>query len=264
MRRTICSTFIFIDSGQKLKPESVAYWLDKVSANMQVINVWKPMNLCSRISLALATTACLAPLSTTSFAQDSFVRLAPAAVSFQTRSAVSVGGEAVDGAATSIRREYTGVIELGRTFGNWSVSVTGGLPVDARASGSGSIGAFGTLGEIRLLPAIVAGQYRVPLNMGGIRFTPYAGLGIAYVHVAESADHFVQALHVESKFAPVLQLGVDFPISPSLSVFVDAKEVFYRTTATGFVQLAPDFNAPVRAKFAVNITAVMVGLQYRF
>lgn len=218
------------------------------------------MKSCSRSALA----TCLASLLTASFAQDSFVRLAPAAVSFQTRSSVNVGGVDVDGAATATPREYTGVIELGRTFGNWSASVTGCLPVDARVNGSGTLSAFGALGKVRLVPAIVAGQYQIPLNMGGIRFTPYAGLGVAYVHVAKSADNFVQALDVKSNFAPVLQLGIDVPISPTLSVFVDVKEVFYKTSASGFVQLAPGFNAPIRAKLAVNINAVMVGLQYRF
>ena len=70
---------------------------------------------------------------------------------------------------------------------------------------------------------------------------------------------FIQNLDIDNDAAVVLQLGVERRINNRISLFADAKKVFYRTQAFG--NIGP---VPVRADVTVNPTILVFGLKYDF
>lgn len=186
-----------------------------------------------------------------------FVRAGPAEVLYDEAARIYVAGNEVPGASVSVKDNFTGEIEAGYFFNpNVSVSLTVGAPPTAKLNGTGPLAGL-RLGKVTYGPAVAAVQYH--FTNFGPAFQPYVGSGINYTIVLKNGDGAVQNLKVKSPVGIVLQGGVTSRLNDRISLFVDAKQVFLNTTATGTVM-----GAPAKADIRINPLIVTGGLMFRF
>ena len=121
---------------------------------------------------------------------------------------------------------------------------------------TGSIAAFGRLGELKYGPAAVMGQYRFA-GMGAIE--PYVGGGLAVMYVFEDNDGSATNLEVGNAAGPALQVGAQVMVSDRFGFFVDYKKAWFDTESSG--QLG---GAPFTAEIQVDPSFLHAGLAFRF
>lgn len=124
----------------------------------------------------------------------------------------------------------------------WSVEVPLAAPFKHRISGSGAIAGVGTIGEVRVLPATVFGQYR--FGEPGSRVRPYAMLGLTYAYFHDERGSATlnginpinpaggTALDVDSKFALSPGVGVTWRVGERWFVDAQYARTFLSTTTT--------------------------------
>lgn len=116
-----------------------------------------------------------------------------------------------------------------------------------------TLSAGGTeIGTLKHLPPTLTAQYRFT-GLGA--FTPYVGAGINYTMF--SSVNLPAGVDIDkSSIGAALQLGVDIPLNPRLSLNLDVKKVQISTKVTS---AGADIG-----KFRVDPLLVGVGLGWRF
>ncbi|WP_168073829.1 OmpW family outer membrane protein [Caulobacter sp. SSI4214] len=186
-----------------------------------------------------------------------YIHTGPLVVKYDESAKISVGGGQIPGARVKADSNYSVGIEAGYKFTkNWAVSLTVGAPPNAILVGTGPLEGV-KLGKVMYGPAVLSGHYH--FTNFGPKFEPYVGAGVNYTIVLRDKDAAVQNLKVKSPVGLVLQAGVESQINDRIGVFVDAKQIFLDTDATGTVG-----GAPASAEIQLNPLIVMAGVSVHF
>jgi outer membrane protein len=133
----------------------------------------------------------------------------------------SAGTLPLAGFPVTVGNAFTGSLEAGRFFGDrFSLSLTAGIPPTHDIFVSGV-----KQGTVTLGAAALDAQFHL-INNGP--FDLYVGGGIAYNMYFSNTVPGVSS--VDSGFAPVLQAGMEYKVSDTWGVFVDAKKEFFSPT----------------------------------
>ncbi|MEO8115470.1 MAG: OmpW family outer membrane protein [Phenylobacterium sp.] len=202
----------------------------------------------------------LIAFGTTAHAQDTsrwFVHAGPALAAPEESSKVWAGGAPVPGGSVSIDHEWTFAGELGYfVTPHVAVSVAAGLPPTFEVMGAGSLAGLGKAGEMTGGPAGLMVQYH--FNPTG-RIRPYVGAGAAFLVVFGTKDGIMTDLRAKSAVGTALQAGSDVMLNDRWGMFIDVKQAWVGTIATG--TLGP---APVSAKVKIDPFITNFGVTYRF
>lgn len=105
-----------------------------------------------------------------------------------------------------------------------------------------------------VLPPVVTLQYHFA---PGSRVRPYVGAGVNYMLFYAGDNHSTFRFKIKDGFGTALQAGLDIAADDRWSVNLDAKKVFFDTTAT-------DRISGLRSKVTLDPWVVSGGLGYRF
>ena len=184
-----------------------------------------------KVVLALALATLAMPAYADDFSGSWFIRAGIADIDLSHQLSLTVGGQAVPGAALKFHQVYTPLAEIGRTVAeDWAVVATLGLPPTTSAYGGGSIAPFGKLEGTTFGPGAVTVQYQ-PIHDGFVR--PYVGAGISYMIVFNTTSAAVQNAKLSNDLAPVLEVGSDFALSEQYGLFLEAKKSFLESNTSG-------------------------------
>ena len=192
-------------------------------------------------------------------------RMGYAHPTFDTSSQLSLAGAPSPGASVTIEDQGVLLGDLGFDLTeHWTARLAVGAPVELPILAGGTLQGLsppltGTLGEIEIAPIVVSLLY-APLSYRGIK--PYLGAGVAYTHVLQTTSGDVASLEANSGWGAVLQAGGDVAITPQWWAFVDARKVYFETTASGFVPALG--GPPVEASVTLDPLIFNVGVGYRF
>lgn len=193
------------------------------------------------------------------------LRAGPAQVSFDTQSTVEVAGAPVPGGFIEAEDRTILAFELGyRATDRWTLRLAFGVPPTSRLSTGGTLNTLvppltGTLGRVKYGPAVLSATWKLG-DFGALR--PYVGAGINYTHVFKTTDGDIAGLRIKSAWGSALQAGFDVAIDRDWSLFVDARKVFVKTTATGAVPALG--GPPAKADVTLDPLIVHAGISYRF
>jgi outer membrane protein len=193
------------------------------------------------------------------------VRVGPALAAFDASAKVDVGGANVPGANVGVKDNVFLGIDIGYALNDrWTIRTALGIPPTTRLSAAGTLKGFvppltGTLGRVKYGPAVLSATWKIG-EFGA--FHPYVGAGLNYTHVFSSKDGDIAGLKVKSAFGTALQVGFDVPIDRNWSLFLDARKIFVKTTATGNVPALG--GPPAKASVTLNPLVVHMGASYRF
>ena len=219
----------------------------------------RPAPRCLRLAMALVTLAA----GTAAHADDDswWIHTGVGRVTFYDSSTLIAAGSVVPGAGAKASDNTALIFETGyRLTPQWSASATFGVPPVSAITGTGSAAPFGTMGEIKYGPLVLAAQYR--FGEPGAVVRPYLGAGAVYYIVLESRDAAIQQLNVKNGWGSALQAGVEVPLSKRYALFLDVKKIFVKTTATGVLPAAG--GVPVRAETTLNPLLVHLGVGVTF
>lgn len=125
---------------------------------------------------------------------------------------------------------------------NVSIDLPLALPFKHELVGDGAIAGVGKLGDVKVLPVTLLGQYR--FLDADARLRPYVGAGVTYAKFYKARSTAALSaltggtpanpttLSVKSKLAPTLQAGVSFAIDKRWSVDANITHTFLKTRAT--------------------------------
>ncbi|MEN9890893.1 MAG: outer membrane protein precursor, partial [Pseudomonadota bacterium] len=193
------------------------------------------------------------------------LRVGPALAAFHASSRVSVAGSPVPGAAIDLKDNVFLGIDIGYALdAHWTLRTALGVPPTTTLSAAGSLAGLvppltGTLGHVKYGPAVLSLVWS-PGAVGPLR--PYVGAGLNYTHVFSSSDGDIAGLRVRSAFGTALQAGVELPIGAQWSWFIDARQIFVKTRATGTVPALG--GPPARADVRLDPLVLHLGLSHRF
>lgn len=216
-------------------------------------------------------SACVAALTLTvspfASAQDSnwSLRAGPASVQFNAGSTLNVAGSPFPGAQSLVSDNTALAFEAGyRATDRVDIRLAFGIPPTTTLSAGGALQALvppltGTLGKVTYGPVILTATYAFGAP-GSVR--PYLGAGLTYLRVFSTSDADLSGLQVDSAWGTALQAGLDIPIDSKWSVFLDARKVFVKTTATSTVPALG--GPPVVASVNLDPLVVHAGIGYRF
>lgn len=186
-----------------------------------------------------------------------YVHAGPAQLALADQATMSLGGTIIPGATYSSDPQTTAVVEIGRRLTeHWAASATLGAPPKAEAEAAGTIAGMGLLGSATYGPMAMTVHYH--FNPEG-RFQPYAGAGVSYMHVFNTSDGVMNNLQVDDTVGPVWQVGAEFQVSDTWNTFIDVKQAYLQTDATGTIG-----GAPVMADMVFDPFVVNLGVGYRF
>ena len=112
---------------------------------------------------------------------------------------------------------------------------------------------FGSVGSVDLLPPILTVQWHFAPQA---QVRPYVGIGFNYNHFSRESGT-LSAIHtkIENKFGGVVQVGLDYMLTKSLSLNADLK----------YLQVKPEVRTDLgNDKLNLRATIIGVGLGYRF
>jgi outer membrane protein len=182
---------------------------------------------------ALALASFCAPALADDAASPWFFRAGVAYLDLQDKFTVTVGGQAIPGAALHYRHVYTPMAEIGYTFADdFAAVATLGFPPAISAYGGGSISSFGRLEATTFGPGAFSVQYQPSVSDV---VHPYLGVGLSYMLVFRMQDAAVQKANLSNDLAPVVEVGSEFSLTPSYGFFLEAKKSFLSSKATGNV-----------------------------
>lgn len=217
--------------------------------------------------LAMAVLLPLLGTLSNAHAEDSpwSIRVGPAMVAFDASAKVDVGGANVPGANVAVKDNTALAFDIGYALDDrWTIRTAFGAPPTTTLSAAGSLKGFvppltGTLGKVKYGPAVLSATWK--LGKFGV-FEPYVGAGLNYTHVFSSKDGDIAGLKVKSAFGTALQVGFDVPIDRHWAVFLDARKIYVKTTATGTVPALG--GPPAKASVTLDPLIVHMGASYRF
>lgn len=188
------------------------------------------------------------------------VRTGPVRVVFSESATVAVNGANVPGANAQAKDNTSLGIDVGYALSDrWTLRTAFGIPPTTTLSGTGSLAAAGTLGRVKYAPLVVSVTWKIG-EFGPIH--PYVGAGVNYTRVISQEDGSIAGLKVKSAFGSALQVGFDVPIDTNWGLFLDARKMFVKTTATG--TLPTMGGASADASLTLNPLIVHTGVFYRF
>lgn len=191
---------------------------------------------------------------------DYSLRVGPARVSFDESASFNVGGGPLPGADATVSNRTTIAAELTyRLSDSLAAGLTVGFTPTSTVTGTGSLAPAGVLGKVTYAPAVATLQYRFS-PVGVVK--PYVGAGITYFLATDTKDGAVQQLKVDNKIGSALQAGLLYPLSPAMSMFVDIKKFYLKTTARGTVPALG--GAPVSADVRLNPLVFHAGVAFDF
>lgn len=193
------------------------------------------------------------------------LRVGPAHVGFDAESAVEVAGNVIPGGFVNVKDNTALAFELGyRATDRWTLRFAFGVPPTSTLSTGGTLNTLvppltGTLGKVKYGPAVLSATW----NLGDFgAFRPYAGAGVNYTHVFKTTDGDIGGLRIKSAWGSALQAGFDVAINRDWSLFLDARKVFVKTTATGTIPALG--GPPAKANVTLDPLIVHAGISYRF
>ena len=191
-------------------------------------------------SILVLFTLALAGFSAPAFADDAspwFFRAGVAYLDLQDKYTVSVGGQAIPGAALHYRHVYTPMAEIGYNFADdFSAVATIGWPPAISAYGGGSIAPYGRLEATTFGPGALTVQWQ-PSISDVVR--PYVGVGLSYMLIFRMGDAAVQKANLSNDVAPVIEAGSEFALGPNYGLFLEAKKSWLSSKTTGTVSGFP-------------------------
>lgn len=222
---------------------------------------------CRPASLALCALSLTAMTAPAAHAGDSpwTLRVGPAHVAFDAKSTVEVAGASVPGGFIEVEDSTVLAFEVGyRATDQWTLRLAVGVPPTSTLATGGTLNTLvppltGTLGKVKYGPAVMSATWNVG-EFGAFR--PYVGAGINYTHVFKTTDGDIGGLRIKSAWGSALQAGFDVTIHRDWSLFVDARKVFVKTTATGTIPALG--GPPAKANVTLNPLIVHAGVSYRF
>ncbi|HEY7645718.1 MAG TPA: OmpW family outer membrane protein [Hyphomicrobiales bacterium] len=209
--------------------------------------------------LAVACVAGLLAMTSAARAQDDdfFIKFGPAELIPHESASISLGGAHLPGASISIENHFTASVEIGyQLTPDFSVSFTGGLPPTVDIDGAGTLSGVGRLGTVTYGPTALTAQYTFA-NLG--RLKPYIGAGPMFMFVFDNEDGAMTNLKVDPAIGAVLRAGIDFDLTKDWGLFLDVKQAYLRTHASGVFG-----GSPVKADVILDPTVVSIGLARRF
>ena len=223
--------------------------------------------ICRPARHALGVLSLMALALPAAHAGDSpwLLRVGPAHVGFDAKSTVEVAGAPVPGGSIEVEDSTILAFELGyRATDRWTVRLAFGVPPTSTLSTGGTLNTLvppltGTLGKVKYGPAVLSATWALG-DFGAFR--PYVGAGINYTHVFKTTDGDIGGLRIKSAWGSALQAGFDVAIDRDWSLFVDARKVFVKTTATGTVPALG--GPPAKANVTLDPLIVHIGAAYRF
>lgn len=181
----------------------------------------------------------------------------PAYVQFHTKADVSVGGATIPGAGVEASNSTTLGLEVAYDLSpSLAARLTVGVPPTTKLTGTGPLAGAGELGRLKYGPAVLSMTWALD-GMGAFR--PYLGAGINYTIVLASKDGVISSLDAKSAFGSVMQAGFDVVIDRRWGLFVDAKKIYLKTSASGTVS-----GAPATSSARLDPLLVHAGVSYRF
>jgi outer membrane protein len=209
--------------------------------------------------LAVACVVGLLAMTSAARAQDKdfFIKFGAAELIPHESADISVGGAHLPGASISIANHYTASVEIGYQFTpDLSVSFTGGVPPTVDIDGAGTLSGVGRLGGVTYGPTALTAQYTFA-NLGRIK--PYIGAGAMFMFVFDNEDGAMTNLKVDPAIGAVVRAGIDFDLANDWGLFLDVKQAYLRTHASGTFG-----GSPVKADVRLDPTVVSIGLARRF
>jgi outer membrane protein len=189
-----------------------------------------------------------------------FATLGLSTISFSSSADLKGPQGEIPGATMDIPDTQTLVAELGYSLTPAvDLRFLLGVPPTLRAEGRGSLKAAGTLMEARIAPAMLSVTYQFNRN-GNIR--PYVGAGVAYIMFLSTSDGAIANAQADDRFGQVLQAGVEVPLDGAWSVVLDARQLYWKTTASGNVPALGGM--PVSADLQPDPLMFTLGLSRRF
>ena len=189
-----------------------------------------------------------------------FATLGLSTISFRSSANLKGPQGEIPGASMDIPDTQTLVAELGYSLTPAvDLRFLLGVPPTLRAEGRGSLKSAGTLMEAEIAPAMLSVTYR--FNRHG-RIRPYVGAGVAYIMFLSTSDGAIANAEADDRLGQVLQAGVDIPLEDDWSLVLDARQLYWKTTASGN---APALGGmPVSADLEPNPLMFTLGLARRF
>lgn len=185
-----------------------------------------------------------------------FVRLGVGVLIFGESGIFQADEVVVPGASIRISDETTFVFDIGYQLSpHWTVTFTSGVPPKLDLDGTGPFEGV-SYGTTRYAPAVLALQRHFFLNPCA---SIYVGGGVNYTMQYESVDGLIQDLDIENNAAVVLQLGAERRLNNRVSLFADAKKVFYKTESFGSFG-----GAAIRGDVTAYATVLFFGVRYGF
>ena len=189
-----------------------------------------------------------------------FATLGLSTISFSSSAELKDPQGKIPGASMDIPDTQTLVAELGYSLTPAvDLRLLIGVPPTLRAEGRGSLKAAGTLMEAKIAPAMLSVTYQ--FNRNG-RIRPYVGAGVAYIMFLSTSDGAIANAEADDRFGQVLQAGVDIPLEDTWSLVLDARQLYWKTTASGNVPALGGM--PVSADLEPNPLMFTLGLARRF
>ena len=184
-----------------------------------------------KIVAACAITAFAASNAAAEDKKNWIVQVGPATLALADDAVLKVGGQVIPGAEIKTEDQYTPTITVARYVADqFAASLTIGPPPRAEIDAAGSLQGVGRLANVDYGPAALTLQYH-PFR--GERVDPYIGAGFAYMLVTNTQDGVFQDVEVENDLGAALQAGVNIGINDRVGVYLDVKQAFLTTKATG-------------------------------
>ncbi len=227
--------------------------------------------------LTIASLGSLAPAKAADLAQPVLTPVAPAPAQkpffikigvtgaiFDTGVATNVGGVPVAGSGGTIGSAVSGSVEMGvYVLPHIAFSVAGGFPPVLSLKGIGVFAPQGVLVKAQSGLTTITGHYHFD-NFGPVK--PYVGAGLGYAVVFR--DIGLPATlnpNLANNLALVLQAGVDYAITDSFGVYVDARRAWLTQDLTGLSGApGPTLFLPVSARIRSDPTLLTGGVSYSF
>jgi outer membrane protein W len=186
-----------------------------------------PVLIAAALSVALAT-----PAAAQSAAQpDGFVRLGGARVKLADDGDIFLNGALDPQAGYETPDDWVVSGDVGYfVLDNVAVQFSATSPATTPNIPAGSLAGLPNLGTDEFSVFGLTGVWH-PLRGG--RVSPYVGAGVAYLHVWDIEDGLAANLDIQDAFGPVVQAGVEVAIDERFGVFVEARQAFIETDASG-------------------------------
>lgn len=80
------------------------------------------------------------------------------------------------------------------------------------------------------------------------------------MHVFDTDDGLLQDLDVDDTYGPIIQMGVQVMVTPRVGGFIDVKQAYFDTDATGMYL----GSVPATANVTLDPLVINTGLVWRF